>query len=475
MLKKISLSANMFVFAVIVAIVMGVGSAGAHVEIMIDPFDEAKNQGLQITELDSVWVAILGSDHVDVRDIKKRTVRLGSRDSEGGKVCGKRFGDVNEDGLEDLLLRFRIEETDLRDAEDNTAVLTGGFVGGREVFASYGTTSGTDSISSSCYTVEGESVTGLRCEFTESNIPLNLAELVEQLNEIIINTDTTISNDSTVIIESYGGIGHDGKKVGTVKVGLGGAGGYATTVMALDDLYDIAENETDIYIYVGQDGPANQTGGSSSVVIAKNISGVSNVLDPSGEKVLCIAGGGGGGGKATFISVVGRKRGYDGGAGGIAVGDLLGDVSAAGEDGAVKNKGRGGNQDGNGSGGERTGGTHSGKAGIDGIGGYGGIGHGDNEEEMAIWNGSQAQSINWTDGQGGEGGKSADAGSGGGGFGGGGGGRGGEHKGGGGGGGSWARQKTVASFGAVAELELGSSYDPGYAAAYLTFELVDDQ
>lgn len=126
-------SLNLLVSVVIVTLLAGAGIARAHVEIMLDPFDEAGSQGLEVTELDSVWVAVLGSDHLDVRTIKRKTVRLGSRNVDGALAQRSRLEDVNEDGMDDLLLRFGIEETDLRDAEDNTVVLTGGFVGGSEV------------------------------------------------------------------------------------------------------------------------------------------------------------------------------------------------------------------------------------------------------------------------------------------------------------------------------------------------------
>ena len=62
---------NIFFSVFIITLLIGVGIARAHVEIVLDPFDEAKSQGLDVTDLDSVWVAILGSDHLDVRTIKK--------------------------------------------------------------------------------------------------------------------------------------------------------------------------------------------------------------------------------------------------------------------------------------------------------------------------------------------------------------------------------------------------------------------
>jgi len=466
MLKPVYRRLNFLVSVVIVTLLAGAGIARAHVEIILDPFDEAGSQGVKVTDLDTVWVAVLGSDHLDVRTIKRKTVRLGSRNFDGAAAQRSRLEDVNEDGMDELLLRFGIEETDLRDAEDNTVVLTGGFVGGSEVFKSYDTITG-DSTLDQCCTVAGANATGIRCEYTESLVPLDLALLVADINAIVDDDGVSISDDSAVVVEAYGGKGHDGSEIGHIHAGSGGDRGYASTLLTLSEVLDISQNQADLYIYVGQDGHGHQAGGSSSVVIGKNIFGVSNIHNPAGENVLCIGAGGGGGGKGTQTGAGKKKNGYDGGAGAIAEGSLLCDVSAAGEDGAEHNKGRGGNQDGNGAGGSRTSGSHQGKAGNDGIGGFGGVG---SLGGRAVWNGSQVSNIDWLNGAGGEGGKDAKAGSGGGGFGGGGGGRGGDHKGGGGG---WARQETVVSAAVRSDFILGPSFDPGYAVVYITFELVD--
>jgi hypothetical protein len=382
----------------IVALLASVSIARAHVEIMLDPFDEAASQGVKVTELDTVWVAVLGSDHLDVRTIERKTVRLGSRNFDGGAAQRSRLEDVNEDGMDDLLLRFGIEETDLRDAEDNTVVLTGGFVGGSEVFKSYDTMSNGNTPIDKCYTVAGANATGIRCEYTESLVPLDLASLVAKINAIVDDDGVSISDDSAVVVEAYGGNGHEGRAIGHIHAGSGGDRGYASNLLTLSEVLDISQNQADLYIYVGQDGPEYQAGGSSSVVIGKNIFGVSNILDPAGEIVLCIGADGGGGGKGTQTGLGKKRNGYDGGAGAVAAGSLLGDVSAAGEDGAEHNKGRGGNQDGNGAGGSRTNGSHQGKAGTDGIGGFGGVGSSDH---MAVWNGSQVANIDWPNGAGG--------------------------------------------------------------------------
>ena len=68
------------------------GTARAHVEIELDPFREA--QGRKVTELERVWVAIYGSSHVDVREIKRQTLRLGSRDREGAVANKRKKKDV---------------------------------------------------------------------------------------------------------------------------------------------------------------------------------------------------------------------------------------------------------------------------------------------------------------------------------------------------------------------------------------------
>ena len=84
-------------------------------------------------------------------------------------------------------------------------------------------------------------------------------------------------------------------------------------MLTLNEVLDISQNQADLYIYVGQDGPEHQAGGSSSVVIGKDVSGVSNILDPVSENVLCIGAGGGGGGKGTQTGLGKKRNGYDGG------------------------------------------------------------------------------------------------------------------------------------------------------------------
>lgn len=345
--------AYIFRLTALVMLVIGAGSAGAHVEMKLDPYDEAKNQGLRVTDFDFVQVAVFGLDHVDVRDIKKNTVRLGTRGDTGARARGSRHEDVNADGFPDLLLKFKVEETGLEFSEDKTAVLTGGFTGGRKIFSSYDIFTDPGSTISGCYTVGGSDEAGIRCEYTVS-ATVNIVELVAAINAAIVSGDT-ITNNSAVVVESYGGKGHDGHELkGVNKIpGKGGARGYASTIRTLDELLALAENATDLSLYVGEDGPTNQDGGSSSMVIGKPVTTVIHVLSPVSEKVLTIAAGGGGGGKVTEASIFKQRDGYDGGAGAIAVGDLLGNSSVAGADGAIKNKGQGGNKDGLGSGGKR--------------------------------------------------------------------------------------------------------------------------
>ncbi len=442
----------------------GAGTAGAHVTMILDPLDAAA--GRPIVALDRVWVAILGSDHVDVRQIARRTLRLGTRDTEGARPRGFLRGDVNDDGFRDLLVSFDVGATGLRVAEDYAAVLTGGFRDGRTIFRAQDTSAQAATPISFCYVVSGESETGMRCEFTQSQAPLDLAALIAEINGVLAPFGGTVTETSSVVVEAYGGHGHDGREVvPCVNIGIGGGRGYGSTLYTVADLEALAA--AGLYLYVAEDGPGYEDGGSASVAIGKPITSVGDIGDPSAEQLLTIGGGGGGGGKST--SQGGNcKGGWDGGAGGMAQPELLRDASAAGQDGATGNKGQGGNQDGAGTGGAATGGSREGKAGTDGIGGYG-------NEGLARWAGADVHSIVWDHGQGGIGGKTDNAGAGGGGFGGGGGGRGGEHKGGGGGGGSWARQHSVIAPVFRAELALGPSHDPGWPAIVVTFEVQTDE
>lgn len=447
-------------FAIVLIGVLSVGSTVvAHVTITLDPFEEARKQGLKVTDLHWVWVAIHGSNHVDVREIKRRTIRLGTRDTQGAKAKRRKRWDVNRDGFQDLLVRFKVEDTGLRDAEDKVAVLIGSFKEDTEVFTAYNTFDKGSAGDSSCYAVSGTTKVGIRCEFTESVTPLNLTDLVATINASL--SDGTISDESAVVVELFGGEGHQGNKSGTCKRGDGGDRGYASSLFRLDDLKTIASNGQDLYAYVGEEGPNYQDGGSSTVLLGQPIGAISNVFNPPGEKVIGIAGGGGGGGGANHQAGA-CKRGYNGGDGGVANGSLLEDVSVAGGDGATKRKGQGGNQDGNG-----TGGSGGHEAGTGGIGGFG-------SRAEAQWAGSDVASLDWPHGRGGAGGGSIEhgAGGGGGGFGGGSGGGSGFHKGGGGGGGSWARQEAILSPEVGSQLVLGPAGDPGYPVALLTFEVL---
>ena len=110
---------------------------------------------------------------------------MGSRDFDGAVAQRSRLEDLNEHGMDDLFLRFGIEETGLPDTEDNTVVLTGGFVGGSDVFKSYDTISNDNTPLDQCYTVAGANATGIRCEIAESLVPLDLASLVADINAIV--------------------------------------------------------------------------------------------------------------------------------------------------------------------------------------------------------------------------------------------------------------------------------------------------
>ena len=443
----------------------------AHTTIKVDPSGEAMKSGLSVLDLEHVWVAIYGNDHFDVRDVARRTLRLGSRDTDGARANGFKMRDVNEDGFEDLLARFDVTETGLREASARDAVLTGGLKDGRSVFTAYDSSLGvTDDPASNCANLMSSGdVIGVRCTFTTSmdgNAPLDVAGLVSELNEKLASAGLSVQDNTPVVVELFGGHGHDGAKGTTsvgkkCKAGSGGGRGYARTIRQVSDLENLGP---DLYLYVAEDGPADQRGGAACVLSAQDLDdiGSGQLQNPSAAKIIAIGAGGGGGGHGNADGLE-CKNGHDGGGGSdIATASTSGDVSTPGYGGSEGGAGYGGNPSSEdpGLGGP---GYGDGTAGGDGIGGFG-------SNADATWNGAALTS--WTPGEGGAGADSGKAGGGGGGFGGGGGaGKSNGHYGGGGGGGGYARKATVAVNSVPSDLILGPSYDPGYGAISLTFSL----
>jgi len=441
------------------------GAALAHVDIIIDPSGAAERKGISVFELRRVKVAILGSDHVDAGKISTSTLRLGNVDAEGAPANRVRVDlkDVDRDGHDDLLAWFRMRDTGLVEGEDAYAIIRGGFRAGGRFRATDVLASDTDACEP---VVDGVNTVGLRCTYAASVTPIDFITLVSDLNAE--RSSGSIDADSAVVLEAWGGLGHEGKDEDVdCHPGDGGDRGYARSLQTVAGIEALASNETDFYVYVAEDGSGNQHSGSASVVVGKAITFIASndVTVPDAERVFAVAGGGGGGGKDSDTGCPFNPcvSGRSGGDGAVAIATTASDSSTAGEDGSNDHKGHGGNSDGEGAGGAK---NSNGDAGTDGVGGFGSQG-------LAGWAGSSLTSDDWGHGQGGEGGSGEKAGGGGGGFGGGGGGDGGgQHKGGGGGGGSWARQSLVGDGDLPSDnLVLGSSYDPGTPVVTLTFEL----
>jgi hypothetical protein len=214
----------------------------AHTTNEVDPFGEVVKSGLGVLDLKHVWVAIYGNDHFEVRDIVKWTLHLGSRDTYGAPANGFKMRDVNKDGFEDLLARFDVAETGLREASERDAVLTGALKDGRIVttFIAYDSSLGvTDDPASNCANrTSNGAIVGVRCTFTTSmdgNAPLDVAGLVSSLNENLASEGLSIQDDTPVVVELFGGHGHDGghstTDLGkTCKGCSGGVRGYARKV-----------------------------------------------------------------------------------------------------------------------------------------------------------------------------------------------------------------------------------------------------
>jgi hypothetical protein len=280
-----------------------------------------------------------------------------------------------------------------------------------------------------------------RCTFTTSfadSTALSLPSLVSALNTLSgINGDNVkISASTHVEVELWGGAGHDGDVSGKCAShgwsgGTGGDRGYAQSAQTVSSLEAI--NGGNVDVYAGQDGPDDQNGASSSMLLAKGITSVSNAFAPSSETFVGIAGGGGGGGLYNYdpngdLGVTWLcYNGHSGGDGGVAVATTAGSVAGAGSDAPNSTDGNGGS--------DTT--SVTGANGQAGTGGFGGSGTGTG----VGWTGSSLVLGFWGFGSGGP---AVSDGGGGGGYGGGGAGT--EqpnHYSGGGGGGSWALQDSV--------------------------------
>jgi hypothetical protein len=280
------------------------------------------------------------------------------------------------------------------------------------------------------YCAEGSNGAYVRCTWTTSfddyKGGLDTGELVDDLNDDLSNAgdDSEITSSDSVQAELYGGAGESGS--GSAG-GDGGDRGYAQSAQSVAALEDLGDGT--LYVYVGQDGPSSQNGGSSSMLIGKGILDVSDVQDPTGQDFVGIAGGGGGGGEEGLCNLYGDcYHGHWGGDGGTAVATSTASVAAAGGDTSGGKDGKGGS--------DST--STADDGGQPGVGGF----SVDDDGADTGWAYSSVTLDDWSHGSGGDSGKD---GGGGGGFGGGGhGNKDGENYSGGGGGGSWALENSVA-------------------------------
>lgn len=378
------------------------------------------------------------------------------------------YPDVNGDGFPDRVIAFPLSDVAFAKLYDGGAAqgeLRGIYKDGllaRE-FRAYGTVAEDTDPASSCTGVDNQQgvLSGERCIWQTANggayKPIDLASLVDELNQALANASLEIAGDSAVVLEAYGGQGHHGHQDAgafcTASGGDSGPAGYARTIWKLSDLEGNSFGSSGLFVYPSVPTSSTSEGGASTVVSFVNLADLNNqseldITTPSGAGdagILAIAGGGGGGGPGALADDKDEcNGGGNGGAGGIAIADT--------SDNAVGTGGTGGSGD-PGHGGAGTGGSGY-PAGTDGIGGPGGIAYDDATQSEGngdgpLWSGwSTADNLIYTSSayQVGAGGYNQNkSGSGGGGFGGGGAakGHGDNHKGGGGGGGSFAVKSTI--------------------------------
>ncbi len=337
-----------------------------------------------------------------------------------------------------------------------------------------------------CTTViSNDSPVGERCTLTsasDTNLkPIDLAALVDDINQHTLGQGlgVQVTDDSVVMIEAYGGKGHEGDNggngCGTADGGDGGQPGYARTVSTVGTL-----GSSMLYLYPGEEGSEYGWGGSATLVSTSELGWLSHAykLSSIGASVatedagiLAIAGGGGGGGKGHCTSSGESEDGRKGGSGGQAIANSASYAVGAGTEGSGDSPGHGGSDGEGGSG-------HPG--GSNGVGGPGGIVASSQEVGGGVlWNGwywadnPRYTGGGWPWGAGGSNGEHGGAG--GGGFGGGGAaeGSGVNHIGGGGGGGSLAAEPKR-EYGEDSPLFQGptppSDFD-GAGGVVLTFQL----
>lgn len=457
----------------------------AHVEIEIDPRQKANELNQKIVDLRVVEVAVLGSDHLDVRTVRRRSLRFGT--PTGPLIrplrVQRRPEDLNGDGYPDLLLRVRMSSRRLAAFREPGGPiegrLTGLYVVNRALrsFEAFDSVLKSSDPSKNCsfHSESSPYPDRMVCTWTAGGAsyePVDYATLVNNLNQQMESGGFghQIQNNSRVWIEALGGMGHRGTKKGnlcasppasepTGSPGNGGTAGYAGTLTTSGQLQDLfAQDDSGPYVYIGTNASGNQGGGSSSLVMAKAVTDSTDVSD------VLVLGGGGGGGAAAHDHEGICYNGRNGGNGAKAIAPANGQrASIPGEDGQKNNTGGGGgNQTGTGLGG--SGAKDGGNAGNPGIGGFGAAGFG----STATWVGTSTAPPGGN-GHGGQGESNGEAGAGGGGYGGGGGGatQSASEDGGGGGGGSVAAGVTVSSD----QYIVGPNSGSGDAKVVFTFEV----
>ena len=266
-------------------------------------------------------------------------------------------------------------------------------------------------------------------------------DLKDVLSEVISKTSNNFTNDTVIWIEAWGGKGGR-SQIFPGEFNEGGKEGYAQTTTSIDD-FEMNLGTTQIYYYLGEDGDEGSkdantcvngspaSGGASTILTLDDLT-LNPDINPSGEDIILLAGGGGGaagcsgGGKSCDgVSV-------SGGEGGIAIADQSKDAVGA----SPKGKYTAGGGD-LGKGGKEfciycdNGKGEDGKDEFGGIGGKGGKGRGNATTgncpavERSFWKNTGNLKLEFSNGEGGEGGTfemGAGGGGGGGGWGGGGGG-----------------------------------------------------
>jgi hypothetical protein len=103
-----------------VTVLINLWEPAARPEIDIKPGSDANK--INPSSRGAVFVAILGAEGFDVTNIDTMTLAFGPEDAGPARAVGGNHRDLNADGFPDLLVRFRIDESGIKNGDTETCL-----------------------------------------------------------------------------------------------------------------------------------------------------------------------------------------------------------------------------------------------------------------------------------------------------------------------------------------------------------------